>query len=115
MTTEFYRRDEGQGEASAGDRIGWPSSRESRLRDKGLLTTAMRARMSLARRQARSMPGAANIIEVDVELNAAEQKRVALDKAVPGTTHVLETLAKEAFERFCADHPLDKSRHMAGH
>nr|WP_294506436.1 CBASS cGAMP-activated phospholipase [uncultured Rhodopila sp.] len=84
------------------------------VRDGRLLTTAMRAQMSLARMQARSVLGSANIIEADVELNAAEQKRVALNKAAPGATHVLETLAKETFERFCADHPLLVAEWSAG-
>ncbi len=76
------------------------------VKDKRLLTTAMRAQMSLARQQAQKVLGSVNIIDVDVELNAAEQKRVALDKAAPDATDVLKTLAKEAFERFCAANPL---------
>ncbi|WP_374572334.1 CBASS cGAMP-activated phospholipase [Phenylobacterium sp.] len=76
------------------------------LKDKRLLTTTMRAQMSLAGRQADLVLGADRIFRADVELNAQEQKRVALDKANDASTEVLKTLAKERFERFCADHPL---------
>lgn len=76
------------------------------LKDKRLLTTTMRGQMSLARQQADLVLGPDRIFRADVELNAEEQKRVALDKADDKATEVLNTLAKERFERFCADHPL---------
>ncbi len=76
------------------------------MKDQRLLTTAMRAQMSLARQIAVRILGAENVVSVDVELSTQEQKRVALDKATPEATQILMTLAKEAFERFCADHPL---------
>ncbi len=76
------------------------------VKDTKLLATTMRAQMSLARQQAQSVLGPANVIVVDVELNAQEQNRVALNKAAPKATQVLQTLAKEAYERFCAEHPL---------
>jgi predicted acylesterase/phospholipase RssA len=75
-------------------------------KDKRLLTSMMRAQMSLARQQAVRVLGAKNLVCADVELSAQEQKRVGLDKANKKATEVLQTLAKEEYERFCKENPL---------
>jgi predicted acylesterase/phospholipase RssA len=83
---------------------GWGLA--SWAKDQRLLTATMRGQMSLARQQAMAVLGADNLVSIDVELNAQEQKRVALDKADSAATQVLKTLAKEQFERFVAEQPL---------
>jgi patatin-like phospholipase/acyl hydrolase len=74
--------------------------------EKRLLTTIMRSQMSLARHQSKSVLGSANVIEADTVLTADEQKHVALDKAAVEATQILQTRAKEEFERFRAEQPL---------
>lgn len=75
-------------------------------KDLRLLTATMRAQMSLARQQALAIVGPSNLVAVDVELSAAEQKKVGLDKATTASTAILKTLAKERFEQFCAEQAL---------
>jgi predicted acylesterase/phospholipase RssA len=85
-------------------RAGW--GLVSWIKDQRLLTATMRAQMSLARQQALAVLGADNLVFADLELSAQEQKRVGLDKAELAATQVLQTLAREAFDRFCAANPL---------
>ncbi|HWK32756.1 MAG TPA: CBASS cGAMP-activated phospholipase [Hyphomicrobium sp.] len=76
------------------------------LWNKRLLTSTMRAQMSLARQQAERVLGKGRIVYVNVELTAQEEKRVGLDKANAMATQVLQTLAKEEYERFCEEFSL---------
>jgi patatin-like phospholipase/acyl hydrolase len=78
--------------------LGW-------VKKKRLLDTVMQAQMSLAAQLSRRVLGKDNVVDVNVELNAEEQEHVGLDTATPKATATLQTLAKEAFEKFRREYP----------
>jgi hypothetical protein len=88
-----------------GHLINGPWGLLRRFENRRLVTATMRAQMSLARQTSLMVLGAERVFAADVELSAAEEKSISLDRATAKATQDLRTLAANRFAAFEREYP----------